>query len=758
MDNTKSEKVFGSYLLTLSIIFLAGSIITAYLFIFPVRDGSSILLFTSPLLLFLFILSKISSNGIRKNAIFSDLLNLSFILIAIYTCIRFIISLSKAHATFVYLIYFLISLLLFIITLILWRKAVISRFHLKSLSPIEALSYMALAEAVIGDYKSEGYSFDTIVRDFDKYLSGFQSSQKTSAKMVYFAIQYLPIIFLNSPLTWMGIEERKVFIQKRFYNATGLLLTIIRSAKQLVYFIYYGNKPSFQSTGYVMFEDRIRFREMPQEPEPELLNVTYVNSSRNIQTDICVIGSGAAGAVAAYNIAKNTGKKVTILEKGKYHLPQKDFTNIEPEMIGMLYRDGALEMTQDFDLAILQGNCLGGSTTINNGICFRTPNDVLKEWEKIGVNIDADKLDKYFDTVEKIIGSISLFRAPSIINEGANRFFNGAQSLGLKPEWFDTNFGKCGGSGYCNIGCKYNRKLSMLLNYLPLAQKEGTDIIADCEVLKIETANDKAGKIQCVNSNGIKFSVSAKQVVIAAGAIASSVILLKSGIKRNVGTRLSFNITTPMMAEFPDAVNSFDGVQMCCYIKGDGYLVETTFNPPGTSALIMQGWFEKLNERMKNYTRYATAAPVVPSEPNGKIKLNLFGNPIVDYNMTGNDFKKLKEGMKALCRVFLEAKADCVLPSSYNEIIIKSENDLIKIDNLIKKPEEISLSSAHPQGGNPMSDNKELGAVDSNFRVHGYKNLYVCDASIFPTGVTVNPQLSIMGLSNYAADIISSNI
>ena len=298
----------------------------------------------------------------------------------------------------------------------------------------------------------------------------------------------------------------------------------------------------------------------------------------------------------------------------------------------------------------------------------------------------------------------------------------------------------------------------MLLNYLPLAQKEGTDIIADCEVLKIETANDKAGKIQCVNSNGIKFSVSAKQVVIAAGAIASSVILLKSGIKRNVGTRLSFNITTPMMAEFPDAVNSFDGVQMCCYIKGDGYLVETTFNPPGTSALIMQGWFEKLNERMKNYTRYATAAPVVPSEPNGKIKLNLFGNPIVDYNMTGNDFKKLKEGMKALCRVFLEAKADCVLPSSYNEIIIKSENDLIKIDNLIKKPEEISLSSAHPQGGNPMSDNKELGAVDSNFRVHGYKNLYVCDASIFPTGVTVNPQLSIMGLSNYAADIISSNI
>ncbi len=758
MNNTKSEKTFEGYLLTLSIIFLAGSIITAYFFVFPVRGSSRILLFTSPLLLFFFIISKISSNGIRRNTVFSDLLNLSFILVAIYSCVRFIISLARAQANFVYLIYFLISLILFVITLILWRKAVISRFNLKSLSPTEALSYMALAEAVIGDYKSEGYSFDTIVKDFDKYLSGFQSSQKSSAKMVYLAMQYLPIIFFSSPLTWMGVEKRKAFIKKRFFNATGLLLTIMRSAKQLVYFIYYGNKPSFQSTGYVMFEDRKRFKEMPQEPDVEPLNVTYVNSSREIQTDICVIGSGAAGAVAAYNIAKNTGKKVTILEKGKYHLPQKDFTNIEPEMIGMLYRDGALELTQDFDLAILQGNCLGGSTTINNGICFRTPPDVLKEWEKIRANINQDKLEKYFDTVEKIIGSTSLVRAPSITNEGANRFFKGAQSLGLKPEWFETNFGKCGGSGYCNIGCKYNRKLSMLLNYLPLAQKEGTEIIADCEVLKIETENGNAEKIQCINSEGTKFIVTAKHIVVAAGAIASSVILSKSGIKRNVGTRLSFNITTPMMAEFPEAVNSYDGVQMCCYIKGDGYLVETTFNPPGTSALIMQGWFEKLNERMKNYTNYATAAPVVPSEPNGKVKLNLFGSPTVDYSMTANDFRKLKEGMKTLCRVFLAAKADCALPSSYDDIVIKSEYDLIQIDNMIKKPEDISLSSAHPQGGNPMSDSEEIGAVDSSFRVHGFKNLYVCDASIFPTGVTVNPQLSIMGLANYAADIISSNI
>ena len=507
-----------------------------------------------------------------------------------------------------------------------------------------------------------------------------------------------------------------------------------------------------------MFEDRERFKIMPNQPETKPLNVTYINNEREIQTDICVIGSGAAGAVAAYNIAKNTGKKVTILEKGKYRIPQKDFTNIEPEMIGMLYRDGALELTQDFDLAILQGNCVGGSTVINNGICFRTPATVLDNWQKIGANLDPGKLENYFKTVEGIIGSVSLSRNPPITNEGANRFYKGANKLGLNPEWFDTNFGACGGSGYCNIGCKYDRKLSMLLNYLPMAQKEGAEIIADCEVLKIQSNGNKAEKIYCQNSSGVKYTVSAKQIVIAAGAIASSSILLKSGIKRNVGSRLSFNITTPMMAEFPEAVNSFDGVQMCCYIKGNGFLVETTFNPPGTSALIMQGWFEKLNERMKNYTHYATAAPVVGSEPNGKVKLDLFGKTSVDYKMTDGDFAKLKEGMKALCRIFLAAGADCVLPSSYDDLIVNSEKDLVKIDNQVKIPENISLSTAHPQGGNPFSDNKDIGAVDTNFRVYDFNNLYVCDASVFPTGVMVNPQLSIMGIANYAADIISSNI
>src|ERR1051326_2305757 len=756
IDSKPEETNLERLLLMYSIIFAVGSGLAAYFFLIDHRATSLQLLFAPLVMAMISVACKISSSGVRSNHIFLDLVFISFISIGIYALIRLSLFVIYFEFSLTYFISALTSFLLLIPIMILWKKAVIARFGLHTLAPTEALSYRALAEVVIGDYKPAGYSFDTCVIDFDNYLTSIKSRQKMQVKLVYLVLQIIPLVFMNIPFTWMGVDKRKQFMKRRFYKSSGMLLTLMRSAKQLVYFIDYGGTSSFESTGYVMFENRDKFKKMIPEPEPEELRVSYLTSTCDIRTDICVIGSGAAGAVVAYELAKKTGKNVIILDRGRYYVPQKDFSNIESEMIGTLYRDGGLEMTQDFDLAVLQGICVGGSTVVNNGICFRTPHPVLVEWEKLGAKIDVERLEGCFAAVEETIKAKNLDSTK--VNEGANRFFAGATKLGLNPSWFKTNFDECGGAGYCNLGCKYNRKMSMLLTYLPLALRHGGQIIADAEVKEIQTNGNKAERLICRTANGTRFTVSANHFVVAAGAIASSMLLLKSGIRRNVGSRLSFNVTTPMMAEVSDPLNSFDGVEMCCYVEGDGFLVETTFNPPGASAVIMQGWFETLNERMKNYTHYATAAPVVGSEPNGYAKLSLLGNPVIDYEMTAGDFKKLKAGMKTLCRIFLASGAKSVLPASYDDLVICSESDCSRIDREIKKPQDISLSSAHPQGGNPMSDRADIGVVDSNFRVHGFKNLYVCDASIFPTGVKVNPQLSIMGIARYAADAICANM
>ncbi len=68
----------------------------------------------------------------------------------------------------------------------------------------------------------------------------------------------------------------------------------------------------------------------------------------------------------------------------------------------------------------------------------------------------------------------------------------------------------------------------------------------------------------------------------------------------------------------------------------------------------------------------------------------------------------------------------------------------------------ITLGTGHPQGGNALSRQPGRGVVDPDFRVHGFANLYVCDASVFPTSIKVNPQLTVMSLAHYAAERIAN--
>jgi hypothetical protein len=66
-------------------------------------------------------------------------------------------------------------------------------------------------------------------------------------------------------------------------------------------------------------------------------------------------------------------------------------------------------------------------------------------------------------------------------------------------------------------------------------------------------------------------------------------------------------------------------------------------------------------------------------------------------------------------------------------------------------PDALQVASAHPQGGNRMGEDIQKCVVDSKCKVHGFKNLYLCDASVFPTSLGVNPQITVMALANMTA-------
>jgi choline dehydrogenase-like flavoprotein len=97
------------------------------------------------------------------------------------------------------------------------------------------------------------------------------------------------------------------------------------------------------------------------------------------------------------------------------------------------------------------------------------------------------------------------------------------------------------------------------------------------------------------------------------------------------------------------------------------------------------------------------------------------------------------------------------MPSTFRYHEFETESDLDELDRYVDDRTGISLNSAHPQGGNAISSRREMGVVDQNFRVHGYENLHVCDASVFPSSITVNPQYTVMALAIYAATRIGGD-
>src|SRR5262245_17802472 len=98
----------------------------------------------------------------------------------------------------------------------------------------------------------------------------------------------------------------------------------------------------------------------------------------NLETDVVIIGSGAGGGVSG-EILSNAGLKVIMLEEGPLKT-STDFKMLEAEAYRDLYQESGARKTKDKSIQILQGRCVGGSTTVNWTSSFRTPDRVLNWW------------------------------------------------------------------------------------------------------------------------------------------------------------------------------------------------------------------------------------------------------------------------------------------------------------------------------------------------------------------------------------------
>jgi choline dehydrogenase-like flavoprotein len=655
----------------------------------------------------------------------------------------------------------------------LYRSAVKGRYGLRYLWPHQHNTAMAMAEVlVIGP--DEVLTPEQVAKGIDDYLYSFTAHEKWKSKLALSVLTVYPLVRLRPPFPLMAPERRLAFIERCFITDVverrlpGFLRkplqTLLSAAQQLAIIGYYADPRSATSTGYVPFSKRKRYPKMMKRVgELATIDVNSPNEvdADRITADVAIVGSGAAGSVLAYRLAE-AGREVVLLEGGK-HVDPRDFTEDERIQFSNLFADGGLQMSTDTRFQVLQGKCVGGSTVINNAVCYDIPPGTLRRWndpDGLNAGIDEERFLKSFKRLRKWLPVYNQ-EDSNRLQAGGDKMAEGIKKLGLDGAGgiVDANIKDCLGSGYCNIGCAYGKKLSALDNILPRAQREfpgAVRIFSECLADSIRTRGKRATEVQCTLSDGRRLRVAAKTVVVAGGALASSLLLQRSNVGgKRAGTGLSFNVGAPLTADFEEKLNSFDGLQITHGYRPTGedqLILESWFNPVGTQALLMPGWFSDHFHNMRRYAHLSCIGVVVGSQSNATVKPGFRGKGMkLDYEPAESDLKLMLKGTKLAARIHFASGALRVMPMTFRSTSYSSLEEVDELEDIVRDNTDIALHTSHPQGGNAVSRDPAKGVVDERFRVHGMENLYVCDASVFPSSVTVNPQLTVMAIADYAA-------
>lgn len=478
---------------------------------------------------------------------------------------------------------------------------------------------------------------------------------------------------------------------------------------------------------------------------------------RDIETDFLVVGSGAGGSVVAYHLAR-AGERVLLLERGAFVRPS-DMSADELEMLPKLYKDGGGQTNTRADMFILQGQCVGGSTVLTNAVCFRMPDEVRRSFAAEGFEIPAEDLEESYRRVEEVLNVHPL--EDELMNPAAYRIADGLRGIGLRPGRFRKAMLRCVGCGYCNMGCRFGRKLDASMTWVPMAQSRGAELLTGAEAVRIETRRGAVEGVICRDlRDGRIFRIRARRYVLSGGAINTPELLLRSGILSDrVGRRTSFNAGAIVFAEYPEPVDGFLGDQMCVYHLGEGYAIEQVQNPPMSFAATLPGWYDRHAGIMSRYRWLAAAGVIVPTAPVGRVFLGLghrllrplFDHADIEFDLPPDDVASLRYGFKQIARAFLASGATRVILPTARPFEIRESGEVALLDERIRSQQDlVGFGSSHPHGGACCGDDPSRHVVGPDFRVRGLGNLFVCDASLFPGSVRVNPMLTIMAVADHA--------
>ena len=485
-----------------------------------------------------------------------------------------------------------------------------------------------------------------------------------------------------------------------------------------------------------------------------------------LDADVVVIGSGAAGAVTAYELARS-GAKVVVLEAGPY-IPSGQFREHTATAMETLYQDAGNQVNTTGDLPILQGRCVGGSTVVNAAACFRVPDQVLQNWrEQHGLdNLSPEVLAPYFERVER---NLSVHQNdPHEVNYNGRLLIEGAQKVGIPAAPISRNIKECALTGHCISGCKTDRKQSMLVTYLPWASELGATIlsgtraetfeISDRRVTAVNAAaSDANGKVKPVR-------VEAGLVVVAAGAVQTPLLFQRNKLGNSsdqVGRNFACHPSLAVFGEHEQDVYAWVGATLSAQ-AGDvenplrgGYLLEAGMvGPVVTSSWVDGGIGRDFVEFMESAKKFQAAVTLIHDHNVGRVYLD-GDRKRIEYDLDERDFESMREALRGTARIYFAAGAHRVyLPTTRRTTIESADQIDSVINSLTNGKHRYRMTSYHPQGTMRMGADPARSVVAPDGRCHDLDNVYIPDASLFPSSLLVNPQVTVYTMASYISDRI----
>lgn len=504
------------------------------------------------------------------------------------------------------------------------------------------------------------------------------------------------------------------------------------------------------------------------------------------RTDIVVIGSGFGGAIAAYHLAAG-GAKVVVLERGPW-LEAKDFDH--DYLLGSSYTK-VFDFVAGDGMSVLGGNCVGGGSVVYFAALPRAPRFVFERQGNIGRRIwpeavNRDTLSPWYDRVEASI-PVSKQDWNDVSYAGglwAAACHNAGRTANPVPVGVDN--AKCTNCNWMMAGCRFDAKRSMLTNYLPAAVSHGAEIRPLHEVQQLSKNDDGDYRVhynliddedyRVTTGSGV---IDAKIVIVAAGAGATPVILQRSEatlgtMPHGVGRYFSGNgerLNNAVINE--DRVREVLGLDrgnglayeanqigkgpvVASWDRLDGnlpeysrYSLEQLYFPPGLGTILAQApdatgptWFGvDKKELLSKWRSWLTIFLMTEDDNEG-----VFGPPPA----TGNAYR-ISQQMLGRGALRYDPTPNTLAGWAKADAEVK---DILERDGLAKvmpwTNDVVGAYTVHPLSSCRIGDDAATSALHDNHELRGHPGIFVTDGSSVPTGLTVNPAMTISALAERA--------